>query len=1085
VTAGSIASQHLVEGDILVTLEGEDAKTLCHFDACDLVKHSGTRLSLTVRKASSIQYLHEENKVHQEKLEQIVVEEQKQQELERKFRRAMSTPPRDSNRSTPQRVVSPSNTISSPKPVQSPLSRVTSPPYSIVEPTGVRTPQNVFSPCRLLMSPSIKSQPTDNTSSKNILLDDKFKENEFPMSWVGAHSTSPAMRNVISPTQRSTPPTVVHASNLLPGVCSPPNILSPPLMSPRPNITSPPSLISPPPRHPNVKNASISSERVSASPSRQPQPVGDFSISSYSTPTLVLSPNQVRSPCNPMDADNGTCFPFPPREEQNFETDSAVREQQFSSHEEQNITADVQRRQLQLMIQEKLRLEEKMMIAKRKEGCRAEKMNKSKPVTTLTNEMKDVTNLPPHSHDPETSSNVQTRTASLDFKTDVSRHLVTNAVRTVRQEVFKATTSTQDKFVTQTDDIKSEIKLTKTTNDNPNTSVASKAVNPQDEANTMLDKLKKTARDKIAEFQKSFSLSRCVDETEQLREANRIRDEQIRKMQEHNLNQKQNKSAAKSAHSAHVGDDPKASDLRKVKTELKPGESDNISSVFPAQCFHPITDSLDGNTSTVMSTISKTEKKEVKSTKKDRNISEAEKAKLKEHKKKEDLKKIQEQFKKDQLLIHEEMKKKEAKAVQEKIKLDEIEAKQRTELQCRKDMEEKKLLAKLIYEEEQKLLSQKKQIEEKIVNEQKEREEEAQRAEVRDKIAREKEKFVKTIQVREKKVTENKHRQQSDSREPNSSSRTEKPVKKSIKESYENLKMKTYEQKRIEMQKAVQVQHVKSALQLNEALKRQSYTNLDDSNIYEEVNPARPTEEELDILKQEEEKQMLEEAKQYEEYRRHLESKHKNQVEDSDDYASEWDESSEASIRNYNNFQHEDVHDPEEPFDELKATSEEELLQAQEKSIRNLERQIRKQKEKDRRRNSLDSELVIDRSRTRRRNPATNQVPLRSQSERRAYSSTGDLRKSNSKTLPVTKFSPDPMEFGFKPIESPTFSKSMSNLDKGGSAESGAAVAGATAGAKATGLLVRPAPASGMTNADLLTKTHSLSASLGDLQQVS
>lgn len=50
---GSIAAQWLSVGDTIITLEREDARTLCHFDACDLVKHSGKKLNMTVRKAAS------------------------------------------------------------------------------------------------------------------------------------------------------------------------------------------------------------------------------------------------------------------------------------------------------------------------------------------------------------------------------------------------------------------------------------------------------------------------------------------------------------------------------------------------------------------------------------------------------------------------------------------------------------------------------------------------------------------------------------------------------------------------------------------------------------------------------------------------------------------------------------------------------------------------------------------------------------------------------------------------------------------------------------------------------------------------
>ena len=55
VTPDSIASQQLTPGDVIIMIEGEDARQLCHFDACDLVKHSGKSLKMTVRKATSTQ----------------------------------------------------------------------------------------------------------------------------------------------------------------------------------------------------------------------------------------------------------------------------------------------------------------------------------------------------------------------------------------------------------------------------------------------------------------------------------------------------------------------------------------------------------------------------------------------------------------------------------------------------------------------------------------------------------------------------------------------------------------------------------------------------------------------------------------------------------------------------------------------------------------------------------------------------------------------------------------------------------------------------------------------------------------------
>ncbi|XP_047486848.1 PDZ and LIM domain protein 3-like [Penaeus chinensis] len=51
VTPGTLASQHLAPGDTILMIEGHDARTLCHFDACDLVKAAGNKVELTVRKS--------------------------------------------------------------------------------------------------------------------------------------------------------------------------------------------------------------------------------------------------------------------------------------------------------------------------------------------------------------------------------------------------------------------------------------------------------------------------------------------------------------------------------------------------------------------------------------------------------------------------------------------------------------------------------------------------------------------------------------------------------------------------------------------------------------------------------------------------------------------------------------------------------------------------------------------------------------------------------------------------------------------------------------------------------------------------
>lgn len=162
----------------------------------------------------------------------------------------------------------------------------------------------------------------------------------------------------------------------------------------------------------------------------------------------------------------------------------------------------------------------------------------------------------------------------------------------------------------------------------------------------------------------------------------------------------------------------------------------------------------------------------------------------------------------------------------------------------------------------------------------------------------------------------------------------------------------------------------------------------------------------LEDMRRQEEERMRQEAQVYENYRRHLEEKKKSQFYDSDDYASEWDlpDDEEEAEEAPKASPHQ-----EEKFEELQAQSEEELYEAQEKSIRNLERQIRKQSDREKRRRSEKQQGA--------RRPQAQQAQEATGPQRWHSASTGDLRAS--RTLPVTKFSPDPMEFGFRPIERP------------------------------------------------------------------
>ncbi|RXG58272.1 hypothetical protein Avbf_12557 [Armadillidium vulgare] len=69
-------------------IEGQDARLMCHFDACELIKMGGNNVELIVRKANS-QHLCDENIEQQEKLEQNVVEERYRLEEEKKKKRSL------------------------------------------------------------------------------------------------------------------------------------------------------------------------------------------------------------------------------------------------------------------------------------------------------------------------------------------------------------------------------------------------------------------------------------------------------------------------------------------------------------------------------------------------------------------------------------------------------------------------------------------------------------------------------------------------------------------------------------------------------------------------------------------------------------------------------------------------------------------------------------------------------------------------------------------------------------------------------------------------------------------------------------
>ena len=1138
-------------------------------------------------------HLYQENIANQQKLEQRVVQEQKQQEFERMTRRrSLSTPPRDgpqSNRSTPLRIYSPPNAPMSPPNVpMSPPNVPMSPPNVPMSPPNVpMSPPNVpmfppnvpmfppnvpMSPPNVPMSPpnaqmyprniplslpsgpislrqvqspiqrsgniastrqvqsprqesllsrteSMKSDimsppiisssgfniprhlpPTGNINSPTLLLSQKNLQNQpvlrLSRNVKSSDSAHPPANSKSIPKVVTVPivQESLSESNIpsVPAVTSSPlatsssvtsysNVASP-LAAKNPatfeqsndqtRVLSPPNIMSPPLRHP-LTHVQSSNSFSSSDKYFTPPPVPQSS-SNYSTIIHEISPELL-----PPVAQEGVNHVQLTEQSQLPTTNVPVQQNLRRNYEQiPQVPAeeDVQLK-LQKMIQEKLRLEEKMMIAKRREGemiaKKEEQITRKKSLTKTIEKshskmLQEQQNIPQRSaeSEPTTKPPVQWQAAN---KTSYSKETFSQTQTSTTKETVQQTVKQSGHVQTKTSSHKQQTVLNERTCAPPSSTEQKREVTKEESAN-MIEKLKQSARDKIADFQKNLPLSKCLNdaEKERLREENRIRDEQIRKMQEYNLDEKQKKNLCKSICTSELSDASGIQDLRRVKTDnrnipfLDPHQQDGAEGIATEDsmlAFDATTADVTIQCEKQTDKLKKDANKKHKEHNKDENLKSSDPARYKEEKRKVELKKLQEQFKRDQILIQEEMAKKELKKQQ-----DEEQRRKERLLKMERETEQKKILAKIIYEEEQKLLEQKKKLEEKIKSE------ELQRAETEKKLEAE---------VHKQKLRKNLSHQ-SRSKESNAGKSDVQKIKKSkvktkesIQDSYQSTKLKPYEKQRVAMQKVVQQQYKDGARKLNEKLKKNSPSYQED-NIYEDIDASESREENLDALKIQEMKQMQEEEKQYLEYQQILDTKRQHE-EDSDDYASEWDGSDFSRGEDYSLEQ-------EEPFDELKATSEEELLEAQEKSIRNLERQIRKQ-EKSRQLNNGSQKQPLQKI------PGYQKPRLYSRKEpkRRQYASTGDLSKSNSKTLPVTKFSPDPMEFGFKPIENPILSKSMSNLEAGGSAEAGAAVAGAQAGAKATAALAaqeEELKRRHSTDGSLFKSHPSMSASLGDLQQV-
>ena len=573
----------------------------------------------------------------------------------------------------------------------------------------------------------------------------------------------------------------------------------------------------------------------------------------------------------------------------------------------------------------------------------------------------------------------------------------------------------------------------------------------------------------------SLVKQRKEEDIEKLREQNRIRDDQIRKMQEKRLQEKNKNDPDKLKREGSWPNEQqrkKSLELKHSSTEEKqyfdaargvrerscpvPGEkrytiNDNKPLVQPVasveiKCDKPVEQKTPTSKLSIESQLKESAKKQETNSQTPIQL----RKKL-----------FRDQLKLDLQRVEDEIRKKETVKTQNDEKARQEEKMKKEEEQRTK--QEKIILEKIIIEEENRLLEKKRAIEQRkaIEEEQKRRQEIALKEKMR-------------IDMEKKAELQRIHEQQ----------RIEQiRIQEEKRKKYEKEQLRFIEEERRKSEKIQRLKEEQRSVKQRQELEENN--NLMHSR---EGSVKRSEEDRIEDLRMQEEQRMKEEARLYEEYRRHLEEKHRSQMDDSDDYASEWD----VPEDEYDS----EAHPLDEPFDELRATSEEELYEAQEKSIRSLERQLRKQKEKELQKNGdngNNNELAQDAYQTiYQQKPVSNK-----DTSGRQYSSTGDLRSpSSSKTLPITKFSPDPMEFGFRPIEKPIgkLSKSTGNLTskgKGPSAAAVVAVAGAEAGVAAgIGKLVHISceeagyDLTSPIDASKWDEIRPISSSLGNLQQV-
>ncbi|CAL4064057.1 unnamed protein product, partial [Meganyctiphanes norvegica] len=1088
-------------GDTIIMIEGCDARTLRHFDAYDLVKSAKNRVELTVRKANS-KYLVPENMSHQEKLEQQMIDERHTIEMERKKRKELQakamSPPRKPFEGTGA-IPKNSSTVS-----------VVKPTFSV--------------PLNLPQTFPDKDEGSEPSSSNPVsCASSPLQQKPLPGTGGGTTTTAPRITSMPMPVPDILPftsPTQISSASTMPPLHTKQSIQK--------HFASSLPL-----------NAQVETKRYSSpaglsqsfpkntSPQEQFfSPVANFSsleassVSNYATPDQFFSP-PVKNVSHKLNEEQKL-----PEKQQTViaSEEKALTPTQVNPY---HLSAKLQQLQAkeQYSAFEKIHSHSTSQVPQKISSAKESKMSQSTshlPQQIISQPTPQVPLTQSSSQDQmqisqaisslstslsQSSSNLLPQTQFPLKSTNISQSMshITQPQQMEHVEIQDPVFLTEEQKRRQLQQLilekrrleelmmlakKRESSIPK---DSPvvnkersvtplgreRTPSVGRESTPSRREGTPSSTLRK-------EREKSATRK---EEEEKIREENRIRDEEIRKMQQQKLEDKRKKEEARKQKKQLSKGSKSKEDLCDSHSSLDQISDTDKALIDAERKKHEARKKIGEQTSLKLQ-LSDEKRKHYQ------QIALEEKKKAEEKLVQDQRKKIQEQFKKDQLRIQEEMKKQEESRKREQVRLidtlkqfDIDQKNKKDKIKKKKEQDEVRKL------EQKKLADTLKELDEKRKEDQRREEQRRldaaqKQAEERKRSDEEKRKAEQRKQDEKKRLTEEKmlleqKMKEEENRKIEEQKQKLEEEKKKLEEEKRKLederKLKQEHQRRAEEQRRKEEQkRAEEQKRREETKKKEEQRRLEEKRKNEDLKRKQEEEqhrhvallkkqeeeaeelERLEEMRRHEEERMVHEAQQYADYKRHLEQR--AQMYDSDDYASD------------------DIETPtqEEKFEELTATSEEELYEAQEKSVRNLERQIKRQEERDQRRKFLYG--MINKGEYRQRE---NKSEERTNNEiahayHKAHSaSAGDL-SSNSRTLPITKFSPDPMEFGFRPIEK--LSKSTGNLDTGASAAAVIAVAGAEAGAEAgisatTGQKANIA--SGWDN------KYPLSSSLGNLQQVS